>query len=525
MNANGNDNRDSRRKFLTRSATLLAAGAALPALPALASNLRGQGPATPASNPIATNPMLQRLHVNAFGSETVINDLRQAVAAMLALPPEDPRNWYRQALVHVLDCPHANAWFLPWHRGYIYWFESIARRLLKKPSFALPYWDWTSAPEMPAALFRGDLLDTNTQGFIHDFPTFDLKFRKPMETFWKGLTQQQRVQLEQRGFANFEMFWAAVHAYFGPGTRRKIGAGNRQLPPVARDAVSLPTLINALAPPTLFEFGGSLVAQHSNMGGTPGMLESQPHDLVHDAVGGYMGDMLSGSDPTFWLHHCNVDRLWDLWMQRQGLISQDGPAAWRNEPFLFFCDEDGNMVNSIAGDYVSSRELGYTFQASTPIPTALSRPANAAWPAMFGCQLQSTDLAINGSVMASVEPGLLACDAFERDYPTAIVIELDRPDDPGAWHFKVEIKVDDDSSSELVQCGHASFFGSMGARRPGDMKHRGQLKIGIADGMSKCLVGSSPGARRFSIFVRAQRAGSSSPTEILKMHRIELISL
>ena len=105
------------------------------------------------------------------------------------------------------------------------------------------------------------------------------------------------------------------------------------------------------------------------------------------------------------------------------------------------------------------------------------------------------------------------------------MIELDRPEDPGTWQFKIEIKVDDGSSSSFVHCGHAAFFGSMGARRPGDMKHRGRLKIGIADGMSNCLPGSSPGARRFSIVVRALRAGSSSPTEILKMHRIDLVSL
>ena len=46
---------------------------------------------------------------------------------MLGLPATDPRNWYRYALIHALDCPHGNWWFLPWHRGYLGWFERICR--------------------------------------------------------------------------------------------------------------------------------------------------------------------------------------------------------------------------------------------------------------------------------------------------------------------------------------------------------------------------------------------------------------
>lgn len=525
MDANGNANGNSRRKFLTRGAAVLAAGAVLPALPVLARNLPGQGALTPVGSQKDLNAMVSRSRVDSFNGVRAMDDLRQAVALMLKLPPEDPRNWYRQALIHVLDCPHGNAWFFPWHRGYLYWFEAIVQKLLNKPTFALPFWEWTATPEMPAVLYRGDLLDTDNPDFIHDFPTFDRTFRKPMEAFWEGLTEPQSLQLKLRGFANFEAFWAVVHSYFGRGTRRKIGASNRALPPVASNAVSLPTMINALSPPTLFEFGGSLVTHHSDMSGVPGLLESQAHDLVHEAVDGYMGDMLSASDPVFWLHHCNIDRLWTTWLQRQGKYTQDGPSAWRNEPFLFFCDEGGNRVSGVAGDYVSNLDLDYVFDGLAEIPVAPTRPANASWPATMPCQLQSTNLAINGSVTASVEPGLAACAAFQRSCQTAIEIELDRPKDPGAWHFKVEIKIDGDPSSSFVHCGYASFFGSMGAHPPGHAKHRGQLKIGIADGMGKCLAGALPGAQRFSIVVRAQRAGSSSPTEILQMHRIALLSL
>ena len=521
MDANGDNSRNSRRKFLTRGAALVAAGAALPALPVLARKLSGNDVFAPAS--ISTAATLNRWNVHGAHGSTAMADLRAAVSAMLVLPPEDPRNWYRQAMVHVLDCPHGNAWFFPWHRGYLYWFERIARKLTHNQGFALPYWDWTSAPAMPAAFFNGDLLDTQSPGFIHDFPTFDRIFRGPMETFWASLTQNRRQQLQLRGMATFESFWAAVHAYFGPDTRRLFSAANRQLTDAALEAVSHPSLVNALASANFNEFGGSLVANHSDMSGVPGMLESQPHNLVHRAVGGYMGDFLAGADPVFWLHHGNVDRLWDVWMERQGLVAQDGPPAWRNEPFLFFCDEDGRAIDGFAGDYVSSSALGYTFEATAPIATAPTRPAGAAWPESFPCQLQSANLPINGSVTASVDPGKAACDAFAQASQTAIMIDLDRPQNQNAWRFKVEIRVEG-SSFTAKHCGYTEFFGSMGAPGMG-MRHRGQLKLGIARGMSECMAEAGSGPHRFTITVRAQPVGNSAATETLNVYGVTLISV
>ena len=85
----------------------------------------------------------------------VLDSYKKAIRAMLALPPTDPRNWYRHMLIHALDCPHANWWFLPWHRGYLGWFERICRDLSGDPQFALPYWDWTKEPRVPKADVRG----------------------------------------------------------------------------------------------------------------------------------------------------------------------------------------------------------------------------------------------------------------------------------------------------------------------------------------------------------------------------------
>ena len=42
-------------------------------------------------------------------------------------------------------------------------------------------------------------------------------------------------------------------------------------------------------------------------------LERAIHGGVHNAVGGDMAGSSSPSDPLFWLHHANMDRLWAEW--------------------------------------------------------------------------------------------------------------------------------------------------------------------------------------------------------------------
>jgi tyrosinase len=40
------------------------------------------------------------------------------------------------------------------------------------------------------------------------------------------------------------------------------------------------------------------------------------HAGVHNAVGGDMGGAASPTDPLFWLHHANIDRLWAAWQKK-----------------------------------------------------------------------------------------------------------------------------------------------------------------------------------------------------------------
>ena len=238
---------------------------------------------------------------------------------MLALPPSDPRNWYRQALVHLLDCPHANWWFLPWHRGYLLHFEETCRQLSGDADFALPYWDWTSHPRVPDALFDDVLTPTHAL-YEESFQTFRPKFEPVISDLWNGLTVAQRDQLALRGYASAGDVWAKLEAYFSiRDEARKPTRDKPDLPDWAQVEVGAERVTAALAPKRFEDFGSS-PTDHHHLRGTQDTLEAGPHNNIHNALGGgpgLMSELLAPVDPIFWLHHANVDRLWDLWTRRE----------------------------------------------------------------------------------------------------------------------------------------------------------------------------------------------------------------
>ena len=98
---------------------------------------------------LSTQPptyLRQRKNIRSL-NPTEIQGLRDAVAAMKALPASDPRSWEAQAAIHNNFCPHGHSDFLPWHRKYLYYFEKILIHFSGGQLDAMPYWDYTVPAE------------------------------------------------------------------------------------------------------------------------------------------------------------------------------------------------------------------------------------------------------------------------------------------------------------------------------------------------------------------------------------------
>jgi tyrosinase len=86
---------------------------------------------------------------------------------------------------------------------------------------------------------------------------------------------------------------------------------------------------------------------------------------MHMAVGDWMGSFeTAGLDPIFWLHHSNIDRLWNVWRARNARHQNPATASWLTDVSFDFHDFGGNIVSHIAKDVVDSTAdpLSYKYQ-------------------------------------------------------------------------------------------------------------------------------------------------------------------
>lgn len=211
-------------------------------------------------------------------------------------PPNDPNRLLAQAMwdgcqAHGDNPSDPNAYveyfFLSWHRYFVYYFEEVIRGVLNDQTFTLPYWDYLGGNvadlSMPPEFFQ----DTSSPLFRQN------------RNAW--VNQGKRIDMQNPGVLNLNAFNETVY-------------------------------INTPA---------------GSIGFCP-ILDNNPHGQVHVLVGTptNMGHVpYAGGDPIFWLHHCNLDRLWESWNR---LPNRNNPV-WPDRSFPFV-DSNGKPVSvKIAG--------------------------------------------------------------------------------------------------------------------------------------------------------------------------------
>lgn len=98
----------------------------------------------------ATLPLSRRQEWQAFKTSPQYASLLFAIQTMKAnTNSADPNSWSYWTNIHVNACPHGIAYFLGWHRGYLYYFEQQLRAVSGDPSLVLPYWDYYTSAVLP----------------------------------------------------------------------------------------------------------------------------------------------------------------------------------------------------------------------------------------------------------------------------------------------------------------------------------------------------------------------------------------
>ena len=259
----------SRREFLRIAGAVSALGVA-----ALACDLSS------IASVIYNRPV--RKTITSAAAATDITTYANAIGLMKALPIGDGRNWTRQMQIHLTLCRHDSWLILPWHRAYLYYFEQICRQLTGVATFALPYWNWTADPQIPAP-------------------------------FWSTLNYTPR--------------------------------GATPSSTASSSIVGASAINTILTQPNFLTFAGAATVLNdpNQFGPGSGTLEGGPHNYIHGFVGGTMGTFMSPLDPIFWTHHCRVDELWMEWNILQNHPNTNN-SDWTNTQFTDFVDGMGNPV-------------------------------------------------------------------------------------------------------------------------------------------------------------------------------------
>ena len=385
----------------------------------------------------------------------------EAVKAMQARPATDPTSWSFQSAIHGSyapppagadwnQCQHQGWFFLPWHRMYLYFFERIVRAAVVAAGgpadFALPYWN------------------------------YDKPF--PGNTIPVAL----RTQTLPDGSAN-PLFLAP------PRRRASLMSGGQLHPSVTSPANALGQ--TAFTSSAMGFGGGKVGPQHFGDFANTGALEQTPHNDIHvqlvganpvgQCQGGFMIDPnCAALDPIFWLHHSNIDRLWNVWLASGGGRVNPPDASWRTASFVFY-DETGAEVTMTAEQVLdSATQLGYVYDDAPvsemvpPPPGDVPEPGGP--PELVGATEEPFTLAGGGaSVPISVPPSTQeSVTSAAAPGPGRVLVSVDdiKADvNPGVV-YGVYLNLPEDGDRQEHHIGNVSLFGIEKMNDP-DTRHEG----------------------------------------------------
>jgi tyrosinase len=221
-------------------------------------------------------------------------------SSSLGIPgPNKPvSTWDRFVAWHsaVMGIAHSRPIFAPWHRLMLRTIEQLMQQALGDSTFGLPYWDWAADGQLPHAGQLGSpIWDNACMGSAITAPgPFTLAaFPIRLASNSAGMLAQVNRALQRNRGAGVQ------------------GISNPSLPKKASTAAALNVIPFDSAP---WDRNSTLFRNRVEGWNPPNDL----HNLVHVWVGGDMLPASSPNDPVFYLNHCNVDRIWEAWMVKNG---------------------------------------------------------------------------------------------------------------------------------------------------------------------------------------------------------------
>ena len=221
---------------------------------------------------------------------------------------------------------HRGPAFLPWHREFLRRFEADLQRISNNSDLAIPYWDWENDSTFPAFLGGNGAL-------------LQVRIEEPVAYFMP--VNEGPFRFNQIAPTNG---WVAVDGAGAPVGPLQRTFGLAEVPqrdpvtelPVFDPTTGQPVFVPVTLPNVhqvqhalgITEYDASPWDESGQIESFRNVLEGwwrgpRLHNQVHVWIGGSMGPGTSPNDPIFFLHHCNVDRLWADWQNRHPTASYE----------------------------------------------------------------------------------------------------------------------------------------------------------------------------------------------------------
>jgi tyrosinase len=263
---------------------------------------------------------------------------------------------------------HQGPAFFPWHRVLLVQLEREIQQAVNDPDFGIPYWDWTRTGTAADTPLRADFLGGDGRDDDHQVMDGPFAF---------GAGNWPLNVVDAPGAPNFLQRRLGKDFDFSTGQIVDIA-----LPDAAAQDQALAVVWYDSSPWDVTSSRNDSFRSRT---------EVRLHNLVHRWVGGSwlvdgqpsggtMMQMSSPNDPVFWLHHCNIDRLWSAWQGRHGssapYLPRAGAAPGHNLDDALIFGEHRPWPDTYTPAMVENAyELGYSYEA---LPAPVSPPAPMA---------------------------------------------------------------------------------------------------------------------------------------------------
>lgn len=256
---------------------------------------------------------------------------------------------HASTMAYTPNPAHRGPAFLPWHRQFIWEFESAMLDHDQSGTLTgLPYWNWALDQDSSKGPWTDNFLGGNGDP-EDDYVVKNGPFREGEWALTVGVGPDENDEPE-------------VFALDNPAPlQREFGLAEfaSTLPSVVDVSQALAVNVYDASPwDTTSAIGGSF---RNNLEGWHGDGPAL-HNRVHVWVGGSMGPMTSPIDPVFWLHHAFVDHIWYEWQSENGF---DTYLPFGGGPEGHNIDDIMPGLDVLVADALDPRDFGgegYTYE-------------------------------------------------------------------------------------------------------------------------------------------------------------------